>query len=831
MKKTSIFALIILSIIINLGFKVESYAYGPYNYFFYVTGKEIVNPVGEYKYIYTGYDKNTAKKTYYSNLELNVDEVYTFDIPEGTYNTIDEHITRNVFDVYEKKNPCVGYNDKNGNFHTYLLDNDNTIYNEKKYEWYNGNRVYIDYSNLYELCDNFLDFNYEEYCKNNSLLKNTSLITTLIIIHENEKEYLFGVVYKENYDEDIVINNSLNGWEYRLFYDFDTGEGQDAVIIEYNKNETDLVITDTVLINNTPHKITAIGHKAFTGNKNIINLQVPDSIDYIYNEAFKNCNNLEKVVLLNGNCDIAPSAFEGCSNLTTFTMPKSEYRILIYEGAFKNCSNLEQIDFIANTNWINEYTFYGCDSLKSIIIPECIEQIGFNAFQNCKNLESVTFLNKETCLGLNAFKGCENLKDIYLYKDLKGYLNSDFFENLDDINIHYLDDEQLVLTENGAIKDDLLFTIISDNEVMVRYKDDKYSNQLGLDTVVIPESIIINGKKYKVTTIEKNALPNTKNVYLPKTIKNFYMGAFYFHTYDNIYYDGSLEDFYKINKLSDDIYGNGMFGNDANGLPKKCPIFNDGSTGNYNDIKLYYKNNIGEYELYNRAIIIDKIKYVKLLSEDGVIALGLTNDGEFYDYNEDTLYILDKVVINNKEYAVTCAKDFTGYCKKVVLPSTVEIARINLRGIKEIYCNILVNTELEVGTDIHFYKTKTEIEKYYSENGGYYDYLNGKYNLFYSDQKVIKNIVIDGIMYYIVYNEETKKYETNFYVLDDTLTDIVIPDTVIIDGREYNVTGGDSETFERVRSTVKSIKLGKYVLLNDKNYNSFLRFDQFEYLK
>jgi hypothetical protein len=85
---------------------------------------------------------------------------------------------------------------------------------------------------------------------------------------------------------------------------------------------------------------------------------------------------------------IIGSTFEGCTNLTSVTLPTTGF------------------------TYIGDYSFYSCTSLQSITIPTPVTYIGTSAFQICGNLTSITIPNKVTNIGANAFAGCHKLKQV-----------------------------------------------------------------------------------------------------------------------------------------------------------------------------------------------------------------------------------------------------------------------------------------------------------------------------------------------------------------------------------------------------------------------------------
>jgi len=100
-------------------------------------------------------------------------------------------------------------------------------------------------------------------------------------------------------------------------------------------------------------------------------------------------------------------AFEGCSGLTSVTIPNSVTSIEQY--AFNGCDNIETLTY--NTNAIGSL-FSGKTSLKTVNIGDSVTSIGSSAFSGCSSLTSVTIPNSVTSIGSSAFSGCCGLTEI-----------------------------------------------------------------------------------------------------------------------------------------------------------------------------------------------------------------------------------------------------------------------------------------------------------------------------------------------------------------------------------------------------------------------------------
>ena len=109
------------------------------------------------------------------------------------------------------------------------------------------------------------------------------------------------------------------------------------------------------------------------GNLSILDLSdakiVLGGFSYVYGE-------------LNDNDKLGNSAFEGCSGLTSLTIPSSITSIGY--SAFSGCSGLTSLTIPSSVTWIDELAFYGCSGLTSIYVyPEKVPILGTGIFSRC----------------------------------------------------------------------------------------------------------------------------------------------------------------------------------------------------------------------------------------------------------------------------------------------------------------------------------------------------------------------------------------------------------------------------------------------------------------
>lgn len=80
--------------------------------------------------------------------------------------------------------------------------------------------------------------------------------------------------------------------------------------------------------------------------------------------------------------------------------------MILGEGAFSGCTSLSEITGMKGVFQIGSYCFSGCTSLQEIILPNNATSIGICAFQSCSSLTSIEIPNSVTSIGQAAFSNC-----------------------------------------------------------------------------------------------------------------------------------------------------------------------------------------------------------------------------------------------------------------------------------------------------------------------------------------------------------------------------------------------------------------------------------------
>ena len=180
------------------------------------------------------------------------------------------------------------------------------------------------------------------------------------------------------------------------------------------------------------YTVKGVGRRAFNnlGAYNWdkpLTVVLPNSIEYLANEAFKEYPRLLNVTLSNGVKSIGSEAFDN-SGLQSIVIPNSVETI--GANAFENCVNLSSVILPEGLTKIPDWAFAGCSNLKSITV-NWSEPIDLATPASVRGLQTRSDGNtvfegvdKATCIlyvpngSVEAYKAAEVWKEFKIIKPI-----------------------------------------------------------------------------------------------------------------------------------------------------------------------------------------------------------------------------------------------------------------------------------------------------------------------------------------------------------------------------------------------------------------------------
>ena len=199
------------------------------------------------------------------------------------------------------------------------------------------------------------------------------------------------------------------------YYNWETDEYEQQIVIEGcdPSFSGDLVIPSEI----GGLSVGRIDYSAFSGCTNLTSVTIPDSVTRIDWYAFQNCTNLTSVNIPESVTNLGGSVFRGCSSLTTVTLPNSMTEIS--NNAFRDCSSLTSVIIPDSVETIDSYAFANT-GLTSITIPENVKTIGYSSFAGSA-LASVDILGSDTIICGFAFDACPNFTEMNISENNINY--------------------------------------------------------------------------------------------------------------------------------------------------------------------------------------------------------------------------------------------------------------------------------------------------------------------------------------------------------------------------------------------------------------------------
>ena len=220
-----------------------------------------------------------------------------------------------------------------------------------------------------------------------------------------------------------------------------SSQNETISISSYSGNGQNVVIPETIKLDDVTYTVDSISSKAFEYNTNIKTITIPSTITEIEKEAFVDCPNLTAIKVSDDNPNY--SSQDGA----LYNKDKTEL-IYVPEG-------LNDISIANSTETIAESAFLN-SNISAVKIPDKVKKICNYAFGNCKNLKEIVVPKNVTEIeesALGYYFDVENESDekVTDFK-IKAYHNSVGEKYAKDSNIDciYLDEKYVMLGIKGT---------------------------------------------------------------------------------------------------------------------------------------------------------------------------------------------------------------------------------------------------------------------------------------------------------------------------------------------------------------------------------------------
>jgi|GEM_PF-1504801 len=199
-----------------------------------------------------------------------------------------------------------------------------------------------------------------------------------------------------------------------IYYSIEGKDEYAVALTKTGKGKSSITIDDKY--NNKP--ITGIWRYGFA-NSQATSVTIPDTITKIDFEAFMNCKITSVTIPASVN-QIGEAAFYACKAITKVTIQNTTTSTASSSACMCDVGSAGSSGTPSELKKIPSFCFYNCNNLKELVLPQSIEEVGYEAFNGCIQLYSTIAFSSITTIRSRAFQGCAALKKVYI--------SSSFFE-------------------------------------------------------------------------------------------------------------------------------------------------------------------------------------------------------------------------------------------------------------------------------------------------------------------------------------------------------------------------------------------------------------------
>ena len=270
-----------------------------------------------------------------------------------------------------------------------------------------------------------------------------------------------------------------------------TRYGDGYQVFRYTRGITN---NENVIIPNTHNgkNVLAIGERAFKNTK-IKKVSLPETIESIKIDAFRNASNIENIVLPSSVVEIRANAFADMSNLTYISLPEGLKDIR--GGAFANDINLTDVNLPSTLEYLGGSAFSHCSSITEITIPKGVTEINGQTFEYMTSLRRINLHDDITYIHGEVFMGDINLDNVILPSKITEIKGSTF-EDCSSLSSIRIPDGVTRIGGHafyGCSKLSYVYVPRSVTEI----GSSAFRNCRSLSSITIPRNAIVNERAFK----------------------------------------------------------------------------------------------------------------------------------------------------------------------------------------------------------------------------------------------------------------------------------------------------------------------------------------------
>lgn len=259
-----------------------------------------------------------------------------------------------------------------------------------------------------------------------------------------------------------------------------------------------------------PESVRAIGQSAFYDNQYLKSVTLNNRMETINRSLFNYC---KKLAVVRGGRNVKivdQSAFSGCDSLRSIS---DITPVTINSSAFYNCRKLESLNF-SRIKSIGYESFCNCFGLKEADLTTLTSIYG-RSFIGCTGLKKVTFGNDITTIKSEAFNSCDALEEVVLGSSINSLESNCFYSTKKALKRVYITAPAPPAVGSAPFYSPTSVTLYVPEYAMVSYKLDNYWSKF---TKVEPNPNTPDKVNlYKKLELTSNArIPNSPDIYIGK---------------------------------------------------------------------------------------------------------------------------------------------------------------------------------------------------------------------------------------------------------------------------------------------------------------------------